>query len=134
LRDNFLGTLTDLAANPTVSFDVTSNPASFGNGRFVLVFAPAGVTANHEVVKNTPAMSVWPNPANVETGKLSVGLVNFGGNSAVLTLSDMTGKAVITQNIAISGADVNVKGLQAGVYILKVQGAAQTTQQRVVIK
>ena len=133
LRDNFLGTLTDITTTSSVDFTVTSNPASSGSSRFALVFVPNAVTSANEVVNTTATMNVWPNPSN-GTSKLSVGLTHFSGSTAKLMLVDMTGKVILTQTINTTGGEVSIKDLQAGVYMLKAQGANQTLQQRVVIQ
>ncbi len=133
LRDNFLGTVTDLNQAATYAFDVTSNPASKGAGRFVIVVAPASVTGI-EVVAKTASLDVWPNPT--ATGRVAVSLTNFGGNQATLQLTDLAGRVVLTRTIALSADayELDVAALPAGIYTLKAAGAQQTLTQRLVVR
>lgn len=136
LRDNFLGTLTDLNSTSTLDIQVTSNPASSGSSRFTLVFSPNSVTGIHETIAKTATMSIWPNPASANA-KLNVSLNHFGGNTATVMLTDVTGKVVRMQSVSLSGdatASFDISALPAGVYTLKAQGVAQTLQDRVVVR
>ncbi|MEJ1930332.1 T9SS type A sorting domain-containing protein [Nostoc sp. NIES-2111] len=136
LRDNFLGTLTDLNTTQSIDIQVTSNPASSGNSRFTLVFAPSSVTGVHETVSKAASMDVWPNPAS-GAAKLNVSLNHFSGDAATVILTDVTGKVVLTQSVSLKGdatASFDISALPAGVYSLKAQGTAQTLQERVVVR
>ena len=54
-----------------------------------------------------------PNPAKDVLHKMSE-------NKAIMVLSDASGKIVLTQNIN-GNADINIHGLQPGIYFLKNQ-------------
>jgi hypothetical protein len=133
LRDNYLGQVTDITATPSVSFNVTADPASAGTARFTLVFVPNGVTSAKETVTLQPALHVWPNPST-DASSINIELTHFAGNQANLTLRDVTGKVVRNQAIASTGAELSTKALTPGVYTLVVQGANHTLQQRIIIK
>lgn len=135
LRDNYLNTLTDLNQNPLYSFQITNDPASFGDARFVLVTAPQSVTVVKTKVQ--PAISVWPNPAD-GASKLNVRLANLGNGNAVVTMTDALGREVARTSAALSEGTLetsfNIESLPAGVYMLRARSGSATIVKEVVVR
>ncbi|NMH27022.1 T9SS type A sorting domain-containing protein [Flavobacterium silvaticum] len=73
---------------------------------------------------------MYPNPAK--------GKVFFSGISADshITVTDLSGKQLLQQNPEINGniGTVDISGLSAGIYVMKLTSANQSTTQKLVIK
>lgn len=135
LRDNYLNTLTDLNQTQVYSFQITNDPATFGDSRFVLVTAPQNVTVVKTKVQ--PAISVWPNPAE-GASKLNVRLSNLGNGNAVVTMTDALGREVARTSAALSEGTLetsfNIESLPAGVYMLRARSGSATIVKEVVVR
>jgi photosystem II stability/assembly factor-like uncharacterized protein len=68
---------------------------------------PVGITGKVEL----PSLNAYPNPAN-ET-------LNIGADFAKVQVSDLSGKVVLSESTSSNG-NVDIKSLQAGVYLLNV--------------
>lgn len=135
LRDNYLNTLTDLNQTQLYSFQITNDPASFGDSRFVLVTAPQSVTVVKTKVQ--PSISVWPNPAE-GASQLNVRLANLGNGNAVVTMTDALGREVVRTSAALSEGtletSLNIQALPTGVYMLRARSGSATIVKEVVIR
>ncbi len=135
LRDTYTNRMQDLNMNPSYSFDITSDPATFGTGRLQLVFAPASVTLTKPVVK--AGISIWPNPAE-GADQLNIRLANLGDGNAVVTLIDALGREVARTVGALDNGVLEtrfrVAGLPAGVYVVRAKSASANLKEQVVIK
>ncbi len=83
---------------------------------------PLSVEENEKV-----SIGLFPNPSN--------GLVTFQSDrDADITISDMQGKVVFTKAGVIANGDVNLTGLQSGIYIATLKTGDNILTQKLVIK
>ena len=64
-------------------------------------------------------------------------LHNVAATSAILTLTDMLGKIAVVQTVDMASgqpAELSLKGLAPGVYMLSAQGGNRLLTARVVVK
>lgn len=81
---------------------------------------------------NTDMFKVYPNPAN---NNLNISILNYSGKLNV-QLYDINGRVVFEQkmdNFSLESS-VNIQSLQAGIYMLKVQGENLSYTQKVIKK
>jgi hypothetical protein len=130
LRDLQLGTLTDLAQQPSYSF---SQNAAFLGARFELVLTPAQPLAT--TAASQAQVAVYPNPARtVAYVELPAAL---GTQPVAATLLDNLGRAVRTATLAAQGAQAHqfgLAGLPSGVYTLRLRTSAGVVAKRLVIE
>jgi hypothetical protein len=130
LRDLQLGTLTDLAQQPSYSF---SQNAAFLGARFELVLTPAQPLATTAATQ--AQVAVYPNPAQtVAFVELPVAL---GKQPVVATLLDALGREVRTTTLAAQGAQahqLSLAGLPTGVYALRLHTSAGVVAKRLLIE
>nr|HPI12940.1 T9SS type A sorting domain-containing protein [Catalimonadaceae bacterium] len=133
IRDNYLGTVQDIVANPIYSFVVDTENQGMVN-RFELVFSPDGVSGVKTGIAGK-VISLYPNPAS---GK-QINLVIKGeiqGEGSVL-MTDVLGKVVYRSAIAIeSGSSMKVldTDLAAGIYTVKVQTASGVFTEKLIVR
>ncbi len=123
LVDNFLGTVTGVSEGSSYNFDITADPATFGSGRFQLVFTPQSTTGTKGLA--SAAMNVFPNPSNGQD--LGITLAGFGDRQVAVKITDMIGKVVFEGMVQADGmSPVSSKlpvNLRAGIYnVTCVQG------------
>ena len=132
LRDNFLGTLTDLSQRPVYTFAVTSNPAT-ERGRFELVTGPASVTSVAAGVSSN--LSVYPNPT---AGAFYLTASGLKGSQAQVTVIAADGRMVYNSSFNVNSqgrAELPVQTqLAAGVYTVRMVSAGQTLTQKLVVE
>ena len=130
LRDLQLGTLTDLAQQPSYSF---SQNAAFLGARFELVLTPAQPLATAAATQ--AQVAVYPNPAQtVAFVELPAAL---GKQPVVATLLDALGREVRTTTLAAQGTQahqLSLAGLPTGVYALRLHTSAGVVAKRLVIE
>jgi uncharacterized repeat protein (TIGR01451 family) len=83
-----------------------------------------------------PTLLVWPSPAS---GTLHVEVTRPETGTLTLTLVDALGRPVLTQPTTATAhttarATLDLRGLAAGVYVLRGQGAGQPFTRRVVVR
>lgn len=74
------------------------------------------------------ATNIYPNPA---TDHL---LVNYTGDNAVLSLTDMTGKEVLRQSLNSNRTTINIGKLPAGMYYAAIWSGATIQYQQKIVK
>jgi hypothetical protein len=130
LRDTQLGTLTDLAQQPSYSF---SQNATFLGARFELVLTPAQPLAATAAAQ--AQIAVYPNPARtLAYVELPAAL---GAQPVAATLLDALGREVRTTTLAAQGAQahqLSLAGLPAGVYTLRLRTNAGVVAKKLVIE
>ncbi|HET9502407.1 MAG TPA: T9SS type A sorting domain-containing protein [Hymenobacter sp.] len=130
LRDLQLGTLTDLAQQPSYSF---SQNAAFLGARFELVINPQ--TALATTAATSAQVAVYPNPARtVAYVELPAAL---GTQPVAAALLDALGREVRTATLAAQGArahQLGLAGLPAGVYTLRLSTSAGVVAKRLVVE
>ncbi|NDC41394.1 MAG: T9SS C-terminal target domain-containing protein, partial [Chitinophagia bacterium] len=118
-----LGYITTPASSVNVSTSSSSFTFSFYQHTIskTITLIPAGVT---NVVANENEVSVYPNPAN---NTLSVNVTVSGAEKAMVTLTDMTGRAIISKSVTLNAGaattNFDVKAVANGVYFLNVRAA-----------
>jgi hypothetical protein len=92
-------------------------------------------TVNVEELANNFGMSVYPNPANANT-TVSFELSNEA--SVVISVTDLAGKVVATQNLGtVSGANnvtVDTQSLTNGVYMVNLSVNGSVSTQKLVVR
>lgn len=105
----------------------TANPPAAGADQILVVENPAYVTSATNAAAAL-AFRLWPNPARREvTLQLPV------ANTSV-TVLDLLGRPVQHQRAAATTAVLDVSGLPAGTYLVRVEGAGGTATQRLVVE
>ena len=135
LKDNFTGTITELIEGAPVSFTITTDSRSQGNGRFVLVFTPSvatGVPAN----LNQASFSIRPNPAT--SSDVTLNFAGFSDQTAALVrVIDAVGKEVSSRKVSLVSGLASEKlnlDLQAGVYTVICESTGRKLVQKLVIQ
>jgi hypothetical protein len=128
LRDNFLGTSTDLRSSPNYPFQVTSDAASFGNTRFTIIFE-ATVTTGLETAESSQ-VSFYPNPTknivNVEVRS------NKEVNAKVISSIGTTLFEKSLDGVPVKKCTFNLTDYPDGIYIILIQDGTRQVQQRIV--
>ncbi len=122
LVDGLTGTRRPLAALPATGYAFALNAAQAAApvaGRFWLSFGAAAPLAAAPAPAET-GLAVYPNPAR---GHATV-LLPPGLGPAALTLHDALGRTLRTQPTSGPTATLDLRGLPAGVYALRVAGRA----------
>ncbi|RZK63321.1 MAG: T9SS type A sorting domain-containing protein [Hymenobacter sp.] len=133
LRDAQTGSQQLLAAGTHYAFSLAT--ATAGNGRFALVFRPAGVLAT-QAAFSAGQVSIFPNPAH---GSFAVLLPPVAGQRAVqATLLSVLGQPVLSRSIALTAAgataEFDTHSLAPGVYVLRLTAGDQSLVQRVTVE
>lgn len=86
--------------------------------------------AKEDALKNS--ISIYPNPAS---DKITISLSNQSLKESFVSLVDMTGKVVYSQNVNNTNKiTIDVRGFSKGNYILTIQNQKQNHSQKVIIK
>ena len=133
LRDAQTGSQILLSAGTHYAFTLAT--ATAGNGRFALVFRPAGILATQAAL-SASQVSIFPNPAH---GSFSVLLPPVAGQRAVqATLLSVLGQPVLSRSIALTAAgataEFDTHSLAPGVYVLRLTAGDQSLVQRVTVE
>ncbi len=99
------------------SFGFMNTPAYFCIDNFTTHESSVGVAATQAV-----AAKVYPNPA---TDVLYIDLAD--DNTQTISVVDMKGSVVYTQNVSAKHIEVNTSSLPAGVYVLRLDGAQKAS-------
>jgi hypothetical protein len=142
LTDKYLNTVTPMHTGTEYSFDVTSDAASQGEGRFELngVIVPI-VTTSIGTTPTTPATSgavsfavkVTPNPATDKTVVSFEGVA--AGGTTTIAITTVTGQEVYSESVKdVTSGKVNVplQNLPAGIYMITVTNGSQVTHKQLV--
>lgn len=133
LRDNVTGQEVNLTQQARYTF--TTATAALTNDRFSLRFEPSRTLSTSNAL-SAASVSVYPNPAHASFTVLIPAV--SGTTQARITLLNTLGQQVRQQNAALSatGAQttVDVAGLSAGVYTMRVQAGSTTIAKRVIVK
>ena len=105
---------------------------TIGGGVRLLRAQPNGTVGTRADVGTPPPFTVYPNPA---TTTLHVSWATAAPAGATLELVDLFGRAVRRQVVPAGPAELSVRGVRPGVYLLRVQPAtgAPAHQRRVVL-
>jgi hypothetical protein len=138
LEDRYNNTLTQVTSGDAYSFDITSNPASSGTGRFSLIVSPysaTGITSG--VIAGNISMGVYPNPSKGSSA-ITVSLTGFEGNTAVISITNLLGQNVYSNEVETQTAGtkefaINAK-LPAGVYTISATQGNVVKKTRLVVE
>ncbi len=110
LKDDFLGSLTDIRQQPEISFEAISSQAY---NRFILILAEQVLTSseNKQVQKK---LRIYPNPAK---NRISV----YSPAAGELELFNALGQKVKSQSILSGHNEVNFSGLPKGIYQVRME-------------
>jgi hypothetical protein len=110
LKDDFLGTLTDIRQNPEISFEAEAGQVY---NRFSLILAEQVLTGSESNLVQKK-LSIYPNPA---TNRVSV----YSPAAGELELINALGQKVKTQSILSGRNEVNISGLPKGMYQVRME-------------
>ena len=134
LKDNFTGIIQDLSSVPTYQFTLTSNAATRNINRFELIFSASVTNIAGNLGEAT--FSVYPNPAN-SSGVINVALGGFEGNNATVTITNMVGKTMLVEEVAINSNGLKVSQVNAqlasGVYMVTAEANGVRRTQKLVV-
>jgi hypothetical protein len=111
---------------------ITFNKTSSGSGEIlhilgisVQAFAPLAL--GDDIVGLD--VVVCPNPAN---GLFHISLPK--GKAYEITVTDLTGKVILTQNVSEAKSQVNLTKAAKGIYLLKIAGEGKTGTRKIVVE
>jgi uncharacterized repeat protein (TIGR02543 family) len=114
LKDEYLGTLTDIRQHPDVSFE---SVAAQSYNRFSLVLLTINLRVETENV-DKKALRIFPNPAQ---NKVTV----FSPVAGNLTIFNALGQKVETRSVVSGQNHLDISRLPQGMYWIKMQGMAE---------
>lgn len=124
LIDNFLGQEIDLRNQPAYAFQVTSNPLSFGDGRFVIRFTGAEVRSDFIVEAETEICQGTEMEVRIDNSQPNVMYQVFKGSVGVssgVPGNGMTVSLLVPSSaLSIGAANLEVKGYLPGCSVKKV--------------
>ncbi len=135
LKDNLLGTLTQITAGMVHNYWVSSTDPMLAD-RFELILQTNVVTTMNGT-RSGVSMSLYPNPTDGKSGSI-LSLLGFETSTAELIVTDVLGKTVFRKFIAISANGITEyeikQNLPCGIYTLKTTGGKKTSTQKWVVK
>lgn len=124
------GVVTGLTAGlGLVSYTVTNSCGSVAATKMLTVIPAADCPAQTELTEQRANVRVFPNPAK---DLLFVQLPD-GVAAANIVITDLPGRTLKSASISSGSATVSLAGIPAGVYILSVEAAGQTTRTKFLI-
>lgn len=133
LRDLQTGAVTDLRLTPSYQFTV-ANASALITGRFELVFSPQQPLATAPAAL-AQQVGLYPNPA--QTSAFLELPASLGRQAVTATLVDALGRVVRTVVLPAQGAvahPLDLRGLAAGVYALRLNTSAGTVVKRLTVE
>lgn len=131
--------LTGQAAG-TVSVDSVGgfgawHPGALGalaaNQTWVLRLVPQSVGLAEGARPGGPSLALYPNPA---VGRVRLMLAGVGESAtATARVYDLTGRLLLTQPLAGAASELDVTGLAAGAYVVRVAGEGVSVARRLVV-
>ena len=87
-------------------------------------------------VGNVNKVSVYPNPTGGKFTVKATGATEIG--SITLTVSDLTGRTIVSQSYDNAGTqfstDVDMSGVAAGVYLVELRAGAQKSITKLIVR
>jgi len=128
LHDKYKGIYKQLQKGEEYSFDITTVPASQGNGRFELQMGDVSAA----VAKAATSLTVTPNPA---TEEVNVAYNVQASDNAGIRISNMLGQQVYTTSLgSVQNGTITVplQNVPAGMYMAELICGSKITTQRFV--
>jgi len=127
LKDYYLNQMTEINGDEQVQFEINSDPASFGNSRFELIFINNAVTSIKAMEQGK--MMVYPNPAT--NGVIKIDLKNMNSNGKI-SITDLMGRLISSQTLSGAAQSIQLNAPKtAGVYqvvFTEANGKSHTTK------
>ena len=131
LRDYFTGSIEVVTPGLVHNLVVNADPASQGTSRLALVFVPGAITGAK--LPTGFRVSAYPNPAH---GHVAVSIAGISAGLAYVQVIDNTGRVVSTLTAAQAAETIkmDITGLKAGLYQLRVQVGNQAHVEKLIIE
>ena len=133
LRDNLLGTTTDIRSTANYAFTISGNPASQGR-RFEIIFN-GSITSNAKNIAKLN-LNVWPNPT--ATGEVNFAIPGIKAGKATVSVIDMMGRSISSEVVTLDGnAETNYKltnKLAGGQYTLRIANATEVLTKSITVR
>ncbi|MEO1077753.1 MAG: T9SS type A sorting domain-containing protein, partial [Bacteroidota bacterium] len=132
LRDTMTGTEVDLREQGSYAFEtMEGEPAA----RFEVVVGASAVSSEEAVPSGFAVGELYPNPSST-SATLAVQVAE--SQEASVTVYDVLGRAVVSGAVALRGGseerlDVDVSGLPAGTYVVRVAGESFAETRRLTV-
>lgn len=134
LVDALTGTTQNLSVNPQYTFQATAGNTT---PRFTLHFRTAGVTGLNADQALASQLDVYPNPANGETVRVTVGGLT-AEHVVTVTLLNAVGQVVSNQQVPVTNAamstELDVRMLASGLYTVRVVANGHSATRTVVVE
>jgi len=128
LKDNYLSQISEVAEGQTISFTTTSDPSSFGDSRFELIFSKTNGVTKTRLLKGQD-LNIYPNPA--KDGKITIETSITTGK---IEIQDMLGRLVATKELSVQSSKAKIAiSIPSGLYTVKVVGADGQIQSKKLI-
>lgn len=128
LEDKKLGIVQNISKNPVYQF--SENNAAKDADRFVLKFTQNSAELRSKL--ETSILSVYPNPS--EDGNV---VIKFSDNKSIVgivTITDISGQLILTQNISGENVINLKKDLTSGIYFIKLEANNTTLTEKLIVK
>ncbi len=135
LKDNYLGSHTEIKEGSNYPFQISSDPASLGDNRFEIVYAPATVTDTRSLLEGSTTMSVYPNPSL--DGKVNISINAAEAGDMQVRVLNILGKKVYKSSMyARKGLNTLVPNtvLANGIYVIEAKNNNTTVTQKLIVK
>lgn len=133
LRDLLNGSLTNVSAQPSVTFDYTGATAAYTD-RFELVFAPSGVTRNLVEAKGMELL-LTPNP--VAGKQVTLQLNKVKGSEVKIRVMDVTGRVLLEQKTTLDSGNLELPvkvDFPAGMYQVEVVAGNARAMEKLIVR
>jgi hypothetical protein len=125
------GVVTGIATGVAVIYYTISGTCGYAmDSTFITIYGSTGIAQHNEA----NAISTYPNPT---TGELNISWAQPMAGDAAVTISDVTGKAILTETISLgaaaTAASINLSGLENGVYFIAIKAGEINYNNKVVV-
>ena len=127
LRDRFAGTVANITDNGSYEFDITANPASNAEGRFMVIFGDAAITATRPTLG--AGLSFYPNPAKGH-------IIVTGTEAGQVDIIAADGRTLATHQVraSLEGQRIPTQTLAKGTYQVRLRSQSTVRTERLVIE
>ena len=81
--------------------------------------------------KTNIGVSIYPNPNN---GNFTIFMADFNGNNNNIQVTDISGKLVHSESLNASQSNINLNGLNKGIYFVKISDGTNQVVKRIVVQ
>lgn len=112
LKDEYTNTISDLKLNEVYNFNITTDPGTYGNSRFKLLFSNKTLGINNADIGSI--ITVFPNPA---TNTLYIG--NTNNANVEVEVIDIFGRTMISKKSLVNRS-IDISSIPSGNYFIKI--------------